>query len=56
MRCRTVHRLLPAYQDGDLPDRQASEVGEHLQTCTACSEELRQLGAVIDLVASLEHG
>ena len=55
MRCRTVRDLLPRYQDGDLPDRQVTEIDEHLRACGACADELRQLHAVIDLVASLDE-
>ena len=39
MRCSRVRDLLPLYAGGDLPERKAQAVVEHLATCAECQQE-----------------
>ena len=45
MECHRVKQLLPGYLDGALPSRSWSEthlmIGQHLERCGDCREELR---------------
>ena len=50
MHCADVGKLLPAWQDGDLPAPQATAVAAHLAACTACSRAADELTAAWDLL------
>lgn len=39
MRCSRVRDLLPLYAGGDLPERKAQALVEHLATCAECQQE-----------------
>lgn len=43
MKCQDCEELLHPYVDGELDAARRSAVEEHLQTCAACREELKQL-------------
>jgi anti-sigma factor RsiW len=42
--------LLNAYLDGELHDRRLLELQNHLASCAACRNELKELGSVSDLL------
>lgn len=47
--CQSMQLLLSAYHDGELSTAQSKTVAKHIESCTVCTEELRQfvsLGAV----------
>ena len=41
--CEKMIALLDAYLDGELNDAPRAEVSQHLETCDACREELREI-------------
>ena len=52
-RCDDVRKLLSEYVDSTLSARRAWEVEKHLTGCGACSEEVRQLQATIQILRSV---
>lgn len=46
MDCRDFSENLQAYLDNELPEIERVALEEHLQTCTSCTEELRELSMV----------
>lgn len=50
MRCAEVRPCLPLLVSGDLGPTQATEVKEHLRTCTACRSEQASLGQLRPLL------
>lgn len=52
MDCKRYADDLTAYLDGELSSADSELVRSHLQTCVSCSEELRGLREIGDLVAS----
>ncbi|MBN1125314.1 MAG: zf-HC2 domain-containing protein, partial [Sedimentisphaerales bacterium] len=57
MTCNDYKDLLMGYLDGELSEGQKQELEKHLQTCSACREELesfRKLIAITDEVTLLE--
>lgn len=53
MRCEDVAPYLSAFADGELPEPLRSEVGEHVETCEACSATLANYAQIDKLLASL---
>lgn len=53
MNCNHVINHLDDYLDGTLPPLQAGPVGAHLDSCPACSRELRELSALRSALARL---
>lgn len=54
MNCNKVEELLPAYLDGDLKDKVAGQVHDHLKSCLRCQEDVRLLNASWDVLETLE--
>jgi len=50
MKCSKIHKLLPLYAGGDLPDHQAAAVAEHLHTCPDCQHEAEAYRACLGAV------
>ncbi len=46
--CRSVHRNLVAWCDGELSPRQARRVRDHLATCAACAGEAERVRTAIE--------
>src|SRR5580700_7305144 len=59
MECERVKRLLPGYLDGALPSRSWSEthvmIGQHLEVCGACREELQAYHAMSALMSRVQR-
>jgi hypothetical protein len=59
MNCSRVRRLLPGYLDGALPSRSRTEshlmIGQHLESCTACREELQRYLELSSLMSGIER-
>ncbi|MEZ4359657.1 MAG: zf-HC2 domain-containing protein [Kofleriaceae bacterium] len=53
MNCATCQRLLSAYLDGALGDRDASALRGHLRTCEACRAQAALEASVIDTLHQL---
>ena len=54
MRCKEVNKLLSAYQDGRLTQKEREEVRGHLQTCASCQKEERLLLNIWDMMNLLD--
>ena len=46
MRCRRVRRRLSAFLDGELSEKQASQMAEHIAACPDCQQEVASLSSV----------
>ena len=59
MDCKKVRQLLPGYLDGALPSRAWSEthvtVGQHLESCGGCREELQAYLALSSIMSRVER-
>lgn len=55
MNCRKVCRLLSAFIDGSLGDRQNSEMEKHLQECPNCATRLAEMKLIIQAAGELEQ-
>lgn len=59
MECERVKRLLPGYLDGALPSRSWSEthvmIGQHLEACGSCREELRTYHALSSVMSQMKR-
>jgi Putative zinc-finger len=59
MECDRVKRLLPGYLDGALPSGAGSEthlmIGQHLELCGECREELQDYLALSSLMSHVER-
>lgn len=59
MECNRVRSLLPGYLDGALPSRSWSEthlmIGQHLERCGKCREELQSYLALSSLMSRVER-
>jgi hypothetical protein len=59
MECDRVKRLLPGYLDGALPSGAGSEthlmIGQHLELCGECREELQDYLALSSLISRVER-
>ncbi len=53
MNCKTVQKLLPQYQDADVPADEANSIDAHIETCETCALELAQLDSTMALLAGL---
>jgi hypothetical protein len=57
--CDKVKRLLPGYLDGALPTRPWSEthvsIGQHLENCGACREELQAYHALSSVMSRMQR-
>lgn len=51
MTCDEVNELMIDYIEGELPKRQTLEIGKHLEECTKCAQEVREMESVIDTVS-----
>lgn len=51
MRCYKIKRILALFLDGQLSEKQASEVKVHLDRCLLCSKEVASLKEAWDLLA-----
>lgn len=49
MRCNKVKKILGAYLDGELSERKARQVQQHLAKCSACSWELKSFQKIDEL-------
>lgn len=49
--CPYIHRI-DAYHDGAMGEHEADWTAEHLLTCPACAERLRQIRAIGDVITS----
>ncbi len=57
MKCREVKPLLYLYREGELPEEIRRQIGEHIASCSACSQELQEInssGSVIDALRNAE--
>ena len=54
MRCKDVLKLLLAYQDGRLTQKEQEEVQGHLPTCSSCQEVGRRHLEIWDMLNMLE--
>jgi anti-sigma factor RsiW len=52
--CRDAVRLMAAYLDGALTDRDRDRLESHLAACPHCSEYLAQLQVTIDALGRVE--
>jgi anti-sigma factor RsiW len=43
MKCTSSEHLLELYLDGELTARESAEMGEHLDSCSACAKQYRRL-------------
>ena len=59
MECEKVRGLLPGYLDGALPSRAWSEthltIGQHLEVCDGCREELQAYQALSSVMARVQR-
>jgi hypothetical protein len=59
MECEKVRRLLPGYLDGALPSRPWSAthvtIGQHLELCGACREELQAYLALSSMMSRVQR-
>jgi hypothetical protein len=59
MECDRVKRLLPGYLDGALPSGAGSEthlmIGQHLELCGECREELQDYLALSSMISRVER-
>jgi len=46
MRCRRVQRRLSAFLDGELSEKMAAQIAEHLSGCPHCQQEAESLSSV----------
>jgi predicted anti-sigma-YlaC factor YlaD len=46
MSCRQIHKMLAAYQDGELGEGERSLVATHLQGCISCSKHYAEMEEV----------
>ena len=53
MKCESIREDLSAYHDGELSDRAAAVVEQHLSGCQGCREELGRIAKVWDLLGTL---
>ncbi|MCB9899377.1 MAG: zf-HC2 domain-containing protein [Planctomycetes bacterium] len=51
--CQTVRDLLPLHVGNDLEPRRASQVDKHLERCTTCFREFRELASMRGLLGVL---
>lgn len=49
-----VEKLLSAFMDGELSEKEVQHVTAHLESCAACRDQLAQLSAADDLIQGLE--
>jgi hypothetical protein len=59
MECEKVKRLLPGYLDGAVMTGRWSDthvsIGQHLERCDDCRDELRAYQAMSTMMSSLQH-
>jgi hypothetical protein len=59
MNCSNVRRLLPGYLDGALPSKSRTEshamIGQHLELCAPCREELQRYLELSSMMAGVER-
>ena len=55
MKCEVCLELLEEYLDGELPQMDRAQVGEHLLACTECSASFAELTAEQDLFARYDR-
>jgi anti-sigma factor RsiW len=46
----SMQRLLSAFVDNELPEKDAREVRQHIDGCTSCQKRLRELAAIRDRI------
>ncbi len=51
MTCGRTRRLLPLFAGGDLPERKARRVREHVETCAECRREIEEYQRAVRVVA-----
>ncbi len=52
MKCKTIHKKLIFFVEGDLPEHQMQEIKAHLSRCTECAafaEEMKKTLSVVQL-------
>ncbi len=54
MECRITKIQLSRYQDGELSAVEASQVKEHLQSCSSCAAYCRETSDIVTGIRSLE--
>lgn len=54
MRCRKASREIPAYLYGELAEGKALSLREHLERCSACSEECESLRSLVSEIKEEE--
>lgn len=53
MKCQSVHKLLQDFVDGSLDRDKRKRVGRHLDDCTTCAQELRELQTLTTLLSEM---
>ncbi len=54
MNCEEIKNRLSEYLDGELDERESKLVGDHLENCPGCAEELAGLKEYFKSIDSLE--
>ncbi|SHF52926.1 Putative zinc-finger [Mariniphaga anaerophila] len=57
MKCKTLHKKLIFFLEGDLPDKEQKEVREHLEHCADCAafaQEMKKTLGILELEKSPE--
>ena len=55
MNCKRAHRRLSAYLDGELPNREALRLEEHLTACPSCQAEADRLRQAWQVLSATEE-
>ncbi|MGC9353625.1 MAG: anti-sigma factor family protein [Mariniphaga sp.] len=50
MKCKTLHKKLIFFLEGDLPAREAEEMAAHLAQCDACAAFAEEMKKTLDII------
>lgn len=55
MRCRTIQRKLSVFLDGELSEKQASRIAEHLSGCPVCQQRAESLSSLWEQLGEMRE-